>query len=344
MVRSLKPYVPGEQTRNRSVVKLNTNENPYPPSPRVIDAIKQAADADLRLYPDLQALQLREAIAQALSVSVENIFIGNGSDEVLALSFMAFFKNSRTLQFPDISYSFYPVYCNLLNIEYQCVPLSADMTIPIDQFSDSGGVVLANPNAPTSLALSRQSIESLLGMTTRSVVLVDEAYVDFGAQSAVPLITQYPNLLVTQTFSKSRALAGMRIGFAVGDSGLIAALERVKDSFNSYPLDTLAQAAATAAMRDTEYFERRLAAVIKTRTTTSERLRELGFEVLDSKANFLFAKHPRKPGVELFRQLRESGFLTRHWQSPRIEQYLRISIGTDQQMRAFIRALEKIVS
>jgi len=344
LVRRLKPYVPGEQPRDKSIVKLNTNESPYAPSPKVLAAIRNAANESLRLYPDTQALALREAIADHYDVSVENVFVGNGSDEVLALSFMAFFKDGRVLQFPDISYSFYPVYCNLFDIPFTAVPLAEDLTLNLSDFRADAGVIFPNPNAPTSLALAQEDVSDLLSRHDSAVVVVDEAYVDFGAQTMAPLVKQFPNLLITQTFSKSRSLAGLRAGFAIADVGLVRALERVKDSFNSYPLDTIAQTAAAAAMQDKSYFDECCARVVNTREITGERMRRLGLSVLDSKTNFLFACYPNRSGAELFQALRNAGFLTRHWQSPRIEQYLRITIGTEDQMQAFVKALEKVVA
>lgn len=339
LVKQLEPYVPGEQPRGEELVKLNTNENPYGPSPTVLEAIRLAASDELRLYPDSQAIALREAIAKDKGVEVNNVFVGNGSDEVLALSFLAFFSDGDTLQYPDISYSFYPVYCNLFNIKSHRIVLQDDMTLALDDFSAESGVIFPNPNAPTSIALGLDSINSFLPRMNH-VVLIDEAYVDFGAESAVPLIKQYPNLLVTQTFSKSRSLAGLRAGFAIGDASLIAALERVKDSFNSYPLDTLAQAAATAAMKDIGYFNDRCAQVIATRDKTADQMRQLGFDVKESSANFLFASHPNFDAKVLHQSLRGAGFLTRHWQSDRIAQYLRITVGTAEQMSGFVKALQ----
>jgi len=339
-VRRLHPYVPGEQPRDQQTIKLNTNENPYAPSPRVIQAIQAVLDDRLRLYPDPEALQLRQAIAEQLETGVENIFPGNGSDEVLALTFQAFFGSNKALLYPDISYSFYPVYCNLYGIEARQIPLTANLTLDLmDYDADNGGIIFPNPNAPTSKAITLDAIEALLQRNTESVVVVDEAYVDFGTETAVPLTARYPNLLVTRTFSKSASLAGMRVGFAVGHAGLIEALVRVKDSFNSYPLDLLAQTAATAAITDQAYLRTTCQRIIRTRHSTSVSLRALGFDVLDSASNFLFVTHAGFDAGELAADLRSSGILVRHWRTPRIRHYLRITVGTDDEMQKLVTEL-----
>ncbi len=344
LVQRLSPYVPGEQPTKNDYIKLNTNENPYGPSPRVAAAVSEALGDDLRLYPDSKCLALRAAIAEFNQVDIDNVFVGNGSDEVLALAFLAFFSGGQGLQYPDISYSFYPVYCNLYGIEPVKIPLHKDMTLSLDDFSAELPVIFPNPNAPTSLALPVREIERLLERVCDQVVLVDEAYVDFGAESAVPLCKRYANVLVTQTFSKSRSLAGMRAGFAIANAGLIEALYRVKDSFNSYPLDTLAQKAATAAMQDRHYFEQTCQRIVATRDKTASDLRTLGFDVLDSKANFLFLCHPVHAAEELQARLREAGFLTRHWSQPRIANWLRITIGTEEEMQLLVSTLQRLVA
>ncbi|MDP1654361.1 MAG: histidinol-phosphate transaminase [Rhodocyclaceae bacterium] len=349
-VRALQPYVPGEQPKLPNLVKLNTNENPYGPSPRVLEALRNETGDKLRLYPDPESTQLREAIAAHFSTCFGNIepqqvFVGNGSDEVLAHAFLALLKHGRPILFPDISYSFYPVYCRLYDIAYQTVPLDDAYRLRIaDYATPNGGIVFPNPNAPTGCALPLADIEVLLQANPDSVVVVDEAYIDFGGESAVVLVNRYPNLLVVQTFSKSRSLAGLRVGFAVGHADLIDGLQRVKNSFNSYPLDRLAIAGATAAIEDREWFERTRQAVISTRTTLTRELEALGFEVLPSAANFVFARHPRHDAEKSALALRQRGIIVRHFKQPRIEQFLRITVGTDEQCAALVAALREILS
>lgn len=344
-LRGLVPYAPGEQPLIEGLVKLNTNENPYPPSPRVIAAISAAAQKGLQLYPDPQAAVLRQAIADFHGIAAGQVFAGNGSDEVLAHAFFAFFRQGKPVLMPDISYSFYKVYCGLYGVDAGIVPLDAAMRIDVAQYrAPCGGVVIANPNAPTGTGLPLADIEQLLQQQSRSVVLVDEAYVDFGGESAIGLISRYPNLLELQTLSKSRSLAGLRVGFAVGQRHLIEALEVVKDSFNSYPLDRLALAGATAAYEDRVYFERTRAAVIASREDLARDLRALGFEVLPSQANFLMVRHPAHDAAALAAGLREQRILVRHFRLPRIEQYLRISVGTPAQCAALVQACRALVS
>lgn len=345
-VGALQPYVPGEQPKLPDLVKLNTNENPYGPSPRALAAMRDALDETMRLYPDPQAIALRETIARHYALpGPEWVFVGNGSDEVLAHAFCALFQHQRPILFPDVTYSFYPVYCRLYGIDYELVPLGEDFSLRIDDyFQDNGGIVFANPNAPTGRALPRAEIERLLAHNTQSVVLVDEAYVDFGAETVAPLIPRYPQLLVVQTLSKSRSLAGLRVGFALGNPDLIEALTRVKDSFNSYPLDRLALAGAQAAIEDREWFEMTRRKVMASRETLSAALSRLGFEVLPSAANFVFARHPRHDAGELAQALRARHIIVRHFRAPRIAQYLRISIGTDAQCAALTAALSEILS
>lgn len=344
VVRSLTPYVPGEQPKVENLVKLNTNENPYPPSPRALEAIRAAAGDALRLYPDPGADDLRRAIAGFHGVAAENVFVGNGSDEVLAFVFQGLLHHELPVLFPDISYSFYPVYCGLYGIDYRTLPLAEDFTLRVDDYRvPNGGIIFPNPNAPTGRLLPLEAVERLLEANSGSVVVVDEAYVDFGGESAIALVGRFPNLLVVQTFSKSRSLAGLRVGFAVGDAGLIEALERIKNSFNSYPLDRPAQAGAAAAMADREHFDRTRNAVILSRERLAGRLAELGFEVLPSAANFLFARHPGRDAGELAAALRERKIIVRHFRQPRIEQYLRITIGTDAQCDTLAAALEAIL-
>ena len=340
LVGRLKPYVPGEQPQDQQYIKLNTNENPYPPSPEVLKTVRAAGDESLRLYPDPESKALRQAIQSAFGVGANNVFVGNGSDEVLAFAFMAFFTGKTRIEYPEISYSFYPVYCNLFDIEPQVVPLETDFSLSLTKFSASAdGIIFPNPNAPTGRAVTLHDIESLLKRNNRTLVIVDEAYIDFGGESAATLVGLYPNLLVIQTLSKSRSLAGMRVGFALGDSNLIEALVRVKDSFNSYPLDRLAQVSARAAMEDDIYFNNVRRKIIATRERTEKGLRGLGFEVIPSQANFVFACHPRFDGRQLYLALKKKGILVRHFDKPAIGQYLRITIGTDDEMNALLDRL-----
>jgi histidinol-phosphate aminotransferase len=340
-VRELVPYVPGEQPRIPNLVKLNTNENPYPPSPRVIASITEAARTSLQLYPDPESTLLREAISNYHGLDAGQVFPGNGSDEVLAHAFFAFFQQERPLLLPDVTYSFYRVYCRLYGIQAQLVPVNDRLQIDVASYAaqPAGGVVIANPNAPTGSALPLVAIEQLLQSQPDCVVLVDEAYVDFGADSAIALIPRYPNLLVVHTLSKSRSLAGLRVGFAAGQRHLIEALERVKNSFNSYPLDRLAVAGAVAAYEDIVHFEQTRQAVIASREALTVQLWRLGFDVLPSGANFLFVRHPDHDANTLAARLRECGILVRHFAQPRIDQFLRITVGTPSQCDTLVEAL-----
>lgn len=344
IVRTLKPYVPGEQPQIDRLVKLNTNENPAGPSPRVIEAIQAATADSLRLYPDPTSARLREAIARFNGLTAGQVFVGNGSDEVLAHAFLGLLKHEKPLLFPDITYSFYPVYCGLYEVCHELVPLRNDFSIaPDDYLRPNGGIIIANPNAPTGIGLPLAAIERIVAGNPETVVVVDEAYIDFGGESAVGLIADHPNLLIIQTLSKSRSLAGLRVGFAMGQRELIEALERVKDSFNSYPLDRLAIAGAVAAIEDREYFDDTRSRIISTREKLTGALQELGFDVLPSQANFVFARHPGRDGAELSLLLRERGILVRHFKLPRIDQFLRISIGTDDQCGELVGALKTIL-
>ena len=343
IIRQLQPYVPGEQPKNQSYIKLNTNENPYPPSPRVIAAIKAATDSSLRRYPDPNCDDLKQSIADYYNLVPEQVFVGNGSDEVLALAFITFFKQQEPILFPDITYSFYIVYCRLFEIAYERIALTDDFNISLSDYErPNGGIIFANPNAPTGKLLSLEKIEALLKKNPHSVVIVDEAYIDFGGESAVALIGDYPNLLVIHTLSKSRSLAGMRVGAALGPAKLIEGLERAKNSFNSYPLDRLALVGAVEAIKDTEYFGSTCEKVIQTREWTATELTKLNFEVVPSKANFVFIKHPHISAETLFRQLRARNILVRYFDKPRINEFLRITIGTDADMQTFVQALSKI--
>lgn len=344
VVNQLSPYVPGEQPKIDKLVKLNTNENPYGPSPRVIEAMRGELGDDLRLYPDPSSTRLRETVAAYYRIKPEQVFVGNGSDEVLAHAFFAFFQHARPLLFPDISYSFYPVYCDLYGIDYRSVPLRGDFTLQLADYDQpNGGIIFPNPNAPTGCLLSLGEIEGLLERNQDSIVVVDEAYIDFGGESAVKYVLRYPNLLVIQTLSKSRSLAGMRIGLAMGNAELIEGLVRVKDSFNSYPLDRLALAAAIAAFEDEAYFREVTQRVIKSRERLSAELGALGFEVVPSAANFLFARHPAHDAAELAAALRRDGVIVRHFQQPRIDQHLRITVGTHKENTRLLQSLKRIL-
>jgi histidinol-phosphate aminotransferase len=343
VVHTLSPYVPGEQPKQDGLVKLNTNENPYPPSPRVKEAIAATTDR-LRLYPDPGALRLRQTIATRYGVTADEVFVGNGSDEILAHTFQALLKHDAPLLFPDITYSFYPVYSGLYGINYEEVPLDAAMRIEIaDYRRPCSAILLPNPNAPTGIGLPLQSIEALLSEHPDQLVVLDEAYVDFGGESAVPLVARHENLLVVQTLSKSRALAGLRVGFAIGQRPLIEALERVKDSFNSYPLDCLAIAGAVAAIEDEAWFAETRARIMASREKLARALTGLGFEVLPSVANFVFASHPRRSGAELAAGLRAQNILVRHFRKPRIENFLRITVGTDEQCNRLVDVARSLI-
>ncbi|HEY8947214.1 MAG TPA: histidinol-phosphate transaminase [Polyangiaceae bacterium] len=345
IVHRLVPYVPGEQPKLIDLVKLNTNENPYGPSPAVHAAIAAEGAERLHLYPDPDSTLLKQAVAETYAVEPAQVFLGNGSDEVLAHTFHGLLKHDRPLAFPDITYSFYPVYCGLYEVEYTAVPLDEQLGVRVEDYFDAdfGAIIFANPNAPTGRALELEDIRRLLEKQPNIVVAVDEAYVDFGADSAVGLVRRYPNLLVIQTLSKSRGLAGLRVGFAIGQAHLIEALERIKNCFNSYPIGRLAVAGATAALRDTEYFTLTTRKVIATRERLTSKLTSLGFEVLPSKANFVFARHPERDASELARGLRERKIIVRHFRQARIEQFLRISIGTDEQCERLVDVLRALL-
>ena len=343
-IQSLVPYTPGEQPKDRIFIKLNTNENPYPPSQKVLQAIHGATDERLRLYPDPEALALKQAIARYHGLNPDQVFCGNGSDEVLGLCFYAFFTPGHKVVFPDITYSFYPVYAKLFQLDFEEIPLNEDFSLPVERFlGGNGGAVICNPNAPTGKALPLSSIRKILEANPDVVVMVDEAYADFGAQSAVSLLQEYPNLITIHTMSKAWSMAGMRLGYALGSPDLIAGVNCVKNSFNSYPIDRLALAAGVAAIEDAPYFQETRAKVMKTRDYTIQTLRALGFIVLDSCANFIFVSHPARSGQSLQQGLRERGILVRWFDKPRIRDYLRISIGTDEEMQALCHALEELL-
>ena len=348
VVGTLSPYVPGEQPKLQNLIKLNTNEHPYGPSPKVLDAIRAACDDTLKLYPDPSSDRLRQAIASTVGVTPAQVFVGNGSDEVLAHVFLALLKHDRPLRFPDITYSFYPVYCGLYGVQYETVPLTDDFRINVDDYlpganGPAGAIIFPNPNAPTGRALSLAEVERIVAGNPDAVVVVDEAYVDFGGESAVGLVARYDNVLVVQTLSKSRSLAGLRVGFAVGSAELVDGLERVKNSFNSYPIDRLASAGAVAALEDTEYFEKTRQAVIATRSRMTAGLESLGFEVLPSTANFVFARHRAKDAADLAAALRERSIIVRHFRHARIDQFLRITVGTDEQIDLLLKGLAEVL-
>lgn len=343
-VRKVVPYTPGEQPKIRNIIKLNTNENPYPPAPAVAEAIKTMDVSDFRKYSDPTCSRLVNAIADYYKVDHDQVFVGVGSDDVLAMAFLTFFNSEKPVLFPDITYSFYDVWAQLYRIPYKQVPLKSDFTIePSDYYGENGGIVIANPNAPTGVELPLSQIEEIVKRNPDVVVIIDEAYIDFGAQSALPLIDKYDNLLVVQTFSKSRSMAGMRIGYAFGSKKLIKYLSDVKFSFNSYTMNMPALTLGALAIEDREYFEKTRNMIIQTRERTKEKLRELGFVFADSKTNFIFAMHPDRPGKELFDYLRDHDIIVRRFDLPRISEYLRISIGTDEEMDTLISVLKEIL-
>lgn len=341
-VRTVVPYVPGEQPNQIGMIKLNTNENPYPPAPGVQEAIKSLDDKKMRLYPDPTADLLVSELADFYHLDKDQIFVGVGSDDVLAMCFLTFFNSERPIFFPDITYSFYDVWADMLRIPYETVPLTDDFTIrKEDYFRENGGIIFPNPNAPTGVELGMQDVEAIIKANPDVIVVVDEAYVDFGAASALPLIEKYDNLLVVQTFSKSRGMAGMRIGYAMGNPVLIKYLNDVKYSFNSYTMDQTTLALGAAAISDRAYFEETVHKVVETREWTKKELAKLGFVFGDSKANFIFASHPEIPAAELFAALREANIIVRYFKKPRIDNYLRITIGTQEDMEKLIKFLKE---
>jgi histidinol-phosphate aminotransferase len=344
LVKSLTPYVPGEQPRLEKLVKLNTNENPYPPSPKVMTAINSATADSLRRYPDPESTVLRQTIAASNNIRPEQVFVGNGSDEVIALAFLALLKHRLPLYFPDVSYSFYPVWSELFGIEYRTIAVAEDFSIDPQSYpSENGGIIIPNPNAPTGVLMSAAAIRTLVERSANSVVVIDEAYIDFGGESAVRLINEFDNLLVIQTLSKSRSLAGLRVGFAMGSAKLIEALGRVKNSFNSYPLDAVAQQAAVAAIQDESYFRSCCQRVMDSRETVTAAMESMDFQVLPSGANFIFASHAQHPAKQLFAALRERGIIVRYFDLPRIDNFLRITIGAEQDNAELLAALAELV-
>lgn len=344
-IRRVDPYVAGEQPGQAGVIKLNTNECPYPPSPKVTDAIRQLQTDMFRLYPDMNAQKLVDALADYYHVKPEQIFIGVGSDDVLAMSFMTFFNGNQPILFPDITYSFYDVWADVFRIPFRKCPLDENFRIKKeDYFAPNGGVIIPNPNAPTGVLEQTALFEEIIKANPDSIVIIDEAYIDFGGESMVPYVDRYDNLMVVQTFSKSRAMAGMRIGFAIANEKMIRYLKDVKFSFNSYTMNMPAILAGTAAVLDDAYFKETVGKIIKTREWTKKQLMRLGFSFTDSKSNFLFAAHKRVPAKDIFLALKENNIYVRYWNKPRIENYLRITIGTDEQMQVLVDFLENYLA
>ncbi len=343
-VKNVEPYIPGEQPKDGRYIKLNTNENPYPPSPKVIEAIRLAADGTLRLYPDPTCDELRATIAEHHRLGKEQIFIGNGSDELLAFSFQAFFEPAgKPVLFAEITYGFYPVYADFFNISRRLIPLDEELNIPEEgYYQENGGIIIANPNAPTGKGVSEKTIEAILNRNENSVVIVDEAYGDFGGTSSAGLIDGHRNLLIIKTLSKSHSLAGLRVGYAMGDEGLIEGLMRVKDSINSYTIDRLALAGAREAVKDEAYVRETRSRIIRTRERVAARLAEMGVRVVPSQANFIFISSGKCPGAILFQRLKEKGILVRHFDKPGIENFIRVTIGTDEEMDCFLDAIAEI--
>lgn len=343
-VNEIVPYTPGEQPKVTNLIKLNTNENAYGVSPKVLNALKGAIDDHLKLYPDPTSLQLCTELGKLHNVDPKSVFVGNGSDEVIGFAFFALLKHEKPVLFPDITYSFYPVYCNLFNINYKTIPLTNDFEINLHDYEkeDCAGIVITNPNAPTGILLNPQLIQNYLKEHSKQVVIVDEAYIDFGGESVVSLINEFPNLLVVRTFSKFYGLAGLRVGYAVGNPDLIEGIRRVKDSFNSYPLDRLAQTAATEAVKDIQWSIDNANRIIANRDYLTKSLQAFGFNVLDSKSNFIFVSHPQIAGEELASKLREKNILIRHFSTNRIKEWLRITVGNEEECKVLIREIKNI--
>lgn len=343
-LRNIEPYVPGEQSKDKDIVKINANENPYPPSPKAIEALKSFDTNKLRFYPSANSTKLKEAIAKYYKVDVSNVFVGNGSDDVLAVAFQSFFNSEMPIVYPDLTYSFYPVWCSLFGIKYKNYPVGDDFRInPEDYKEKNGGVVIPNPNAPTSLGEGLDFVEKILNYNQDSVVIIDEAYVDFGGTSSISLIDKYENLLVTGTFSKSRSLAGLRIGFAIGSKALIDVMEAVKNSYNSYTVDSLSIEMGAASIEDDEYFKSTCKKVIKTRARVTLELEKLGFDVLDSQTNFIFVTHNKHNMKSLFEYLKTQKVFIRYFSLPRIENYVRITIGTNEEMDIFLEKTKEFI-
>lgn len=343
-LRNIEPYVPGEQSKDKDIVKINANENPYPPSPKAAEVLKSFDTNKLRFYPSANSTKLKEAIAKYYKVDVSNVFVGNGSDDVLAVAFQSFFNSEKPIVYPDLTYSFYPVWCSLFGIKYKNYPVGDDFRInPEDYKEKNGGVVIPNPNAPTSLGEGLDFVEKILNYNQDSVVIIDEAYVDFGGTSSIPLIDKYENLLVTGTFSKSRSLAGLRIGFAIGSKALIDVMEAVKNSYNSYTVDSLSIEMGAASIEDDEYFKSTCKKVIETRERVTLELEKLGFDVLDSQTNFIFVTHNKHNMKALFEYLKTQKVFIRYFSLPRIENYVRITIGTNEEMDIFLEKTKEFI-
>lgn len=344
-LRKITPYVPGEQSKNKNIVKLNANENPYPPSPKAIEALKSFNSDRLRYYPNANSTELKEALAEYYNVDIENIFVGNGSDDVLAIAFQSFFNSDQPIVYPDLTYSFYPVWCDLFGIPYKTYPVDDNFRIiPEDYKEANGGVVIPNPNAPTSIGEGLDFVEKIMQYNPDSVVIIDEAYVDFGGTSSVELTNKYKNLLITGTFSKSRSLAGLRIGFAVGSKELISVMEAVKNSYNSYTVDSVSIAMGTASIRDNEYFKATCKRIIDTRERFTKEMKELGFKVLDSSTNFIFATHSNLSMKNMFEYLKTKNVFIRYFSLPRIDNYTRITIGTDEEMDILLKEIKEYIN
>ena len=343
-IRKVVPYVPGEQPQEKDIIKLNTNENPYPPSPKVYEAHQKLEVDRFALYPDPAASRLVKALEKYYGLQEGQVFVGVGSDDVLALAFLTFFNSDKPILFPDVTYSFYPVWADVYRIPYECPPLDENFCIqPEDYKRENGGIVIANPNAPTSLALAREAVEEIVKANPNVIVIVDEAYVDFGGETVLPLHDRYDNLLVVRTYSKSRSMAGARIGFAMGNPALIKAMTDVKESINSYTMTLESIEVGTASLEDEDYFQRKLSKVIATRERAKEELRKRDFTVLDSSTNFLFARPDKADAQWLFEELKKEKIFVRHFAGERIKDYLRISIGTEEQMDCLIRAIDRIL-
>lgn len=343
-VRQVTPYVPGEQPQEKNIIKLNTNENPYPPSPQVFAMHEKVDVSHFSLYPELSAKSLVESLAEYHGISDREVFVGVGSDDVLALAFLTFFNSDRPILFPDITYSFYPVWADVYRIPYECPPLREDFTIDAADYKKrNGGVVIANPNAPTSIGMKLSEVEEVIAANPDVVVIIDEAYVDFGGETALPLIDKYDNLLVVRTYSKSRSMAGMRIGYAMGNEALIQAMMDVKESINSYTMNTESILIGAASLKDEEYFRENIRRVMDTRERTKKALEDLGFDVKQSQTNFLFASHSKIAAREIFERLKEKGIYVRYFSKERIDNFLRITVGTDEQMERFLEEVERIV-
>ena len=344
-LRKITPYVPGEQSKNKNIVKLNANENPYPPSPKAIEALKSFNSDRLRFYPNANSTELKEALAEYYNVDIENIFVGNGSDDVLAIAFQSFFNSDKPIVYPDLTYSFYPVWCDLFGIPYKTYPVDDNFRIiPEDYKEANGGVVIPNPNAPTSIGEGLDFVEKIMQYNPDSVVIIDEAYVDFGGTSSVELTNKYKNLLITGTFSKSRSLAGLRIGFAVGSKELISVMEAVKNSYNSYTIDSVSIAMGTASVRDNEYFKATCKRIIDTRERFTKEMKALGFKVLDSSTNFIFATHSDLSMKDMFEYLKTKNVFIRYFSLPRIDNYTRITIGTDEEMDILLKEIKEYIN